>query len=125
MLDSLCKIENISEFLEQIKKEALETFLVSYKHSSDFIKKYNKNLISNNDVMYELKGYIINKNNEWFIESCHIDNVIKEVYKYLVYKIMSKLVDEGVLELCWDNEAMNFIWRKKKYARIKKWKKVI
>jgi hypothetical protein len=36
---------------------------------------------------------------------------------------MSKLVDEGVLELCWDNEAMNFIWRKKKYARIKKGKR--
>jgi hypothetical protein len=61
MLDSLCKIKTYQSFWSRLKKKHLRHFLVSYKHSSDFIKKYNKNLISNNDVMYELKGYKINK----------------------------------------------------------------
>lgn len=122
MLDSLCKIEDVSVFVEEIKKEAVNSFLLSYKNSKNFINKFNSSLLSNSDVMYEIKNYIVIKNSEYYIDGDQKELLIYDVYKQLVYKIMSKLVDEGILELCWDSTVMNFFWRKKKYARVNKWK---
>jgi hypothetical protein len=63
------------------------------------------------------------KNSEIFFDGEQEDNLIRAVYQMLVFKILSKLVDDGILELCWDAESVNFMWRKKKYARVNKIKK--
>lgn len=123
MLSSLYHIDNLEEFKQKIRSDAIEIFLLSYKESKHFIEKYNDQLISIDDVQCELKNYIFIKNNEYYIDNEQIENVTRSVYQQLVFKILSKLVDDGILEMCWDSEMASFIWRKKKYARIGKIKK--
>jgi len=123
MLETLQKIDNLPEFIHDIKKEAIKTFLISYKDSEVFINKYDKKLLSDNDVEIEMRPYLIVKKYEYYIDSEQIDSLLKDVYQQLVFKILNKLVDENVLEMCWDADLMNFMWRKKKYARINKIKR--
>jgi hypothetical protein len=47
-----------------------------------------------------------------------IEKIIKNVYKELVEKILNKLVDEGILEMCWDCDKMEVIWKKKKGVHV-------
>lgn len=124
MLDTFQKIDDLEEFHNKIKHEAIRCFLLSYKNSKDFIDTYNKSLLKSEEVEFEARNYLTKRNDAYYIDSEQLDNLIKDVYKILVFKVLSKLVDEGIFELCWDSEAMNFLWRKKKYARINKWKKI-
>jgi hypothetical protein len=117
-------IDNLPNFIHNIKKEAIKTFLLSYKESDVFINKYDSNLLSDNDIEYEMKPYLIVKNYYYYINYEQIENILKAVYQQLVYKILNKLVEEGILEMCWDVPLMNFIWRKKKYSRLNKIKKL-
>jgi hypothetical protein len=120
MLETFHKIDNMNDFVEKIKKDTIQTFLISYKDSKDFITKFNKDLLTSDDVEYEMKPFLIVKNNYYYIDNEQIETLIKNTYQQLVFKIMSKLVDAGVLELCWDSCIMNFVWRKKKYSRLNK-----
>jgi hypothetical protein len=122
MLDTFQKIDDLQEFNNKIKHEAIRCFLMSYKNSKEFIDTYNNTLLKIEDVEFEAKTYLMKKSDGYYIDSEQIDNLIRDVYKFLVFKILSKLVDEGIFELCWDSDTMNFLWRKKKYARINKWK---
>jgi hypothetical protein len=49
-----------------------------------------------------------------------IERIIKVLYKDLVEKILNKLVDDGILEMCWDDSKMEIIWRKKKGVHVSK-----
>ena len=123
MIETFQRIDNLPEFIHNIKKEAIKTFLLSYKDSEVFISKYNTGLIKDDDVEFEMRPYLVVKNYGYYIDSEKIETLLKDVYQQLVYKILNKLVDEGILEMCWDQDLMNFVWRKKKYARLNKIKK--
>jgi len=47
-----------------------------------------------------------------------IEKAIKTLYKELVEKVLNKLVDEGILEMCWDPEKMEILWKKKKGIHV-------
>jgi hypothetical protein len=123
MLETFQRIDNLPEFIHGIKKEAIKTFLMSYKDSEVFISRFDDNLLSDADVEFEMRPYLTIKNYGYYIDREQIELLLKDVYKQLVYKILNKLVDAGVLEMCWDDTLMNFIWRKKKYARLNKIKR--
>jgi hypothetical protein len=116
-------IDNLPEFVHNVKKEAIKTFLISYKDSRIFISRYDDKLLNDRDIEYEMQPYLVKKNFMYYIDDDQIEILLKDVYQQLVYKILSKLVDAGILEMCWDNSLMNFIWRKKKYARLNKIKR--
>jgi hypothetical protein len=120
MLDTFQRIDNLPAFIHEIKKEAIKTFLLSYKNSEVFLNKYDNKLLSDRDVEFELRPYLVIKNHCYYIDYEQIDTLLKVVYQQLVFKILNKLVDDGILEMCWDSLTMNFIWRKKKYARLSK-----
>jgi hypothetical protein len=120
MLDTFFRIDNLQEFINQVRNDVVHIFLLSYKNSRHFIEKYNDSLLSEQDIRYEMSNFTHIKNNEIFFDGEQRDNLVKAIYQTLVFKILSKLVDDGILELCWDDEIMNFTWRKKKYARISK-----
>lgn len=119
MLDTHQKIDNIDLFNIQLKKDAIRTFLISYKDSVDFLAKYNDDLLTYKDIEFASKRFIILLDNEYYIDKEDVNLLIKELYNQLVFKVLSKLVDEGKLELCWDDERLDFIWRKKRRNRYK------
>jgi hypothetical protein len=123
MLETYQRIDNLPAFVHNIKKEAIKTFLISYKDSEVFISRYNDKLLSDSDIEYEMRPYLVIKNYGYYIDCEQIEPLLKDVYQQLVYKILNKLVDAGILEMCWDDSLMNFIWRKKKYARLNKIKR--
>ena len=111
--DELKTIRNLEGFIGRVKIEALSTFMITYQKSSKFIEKYDEDFLSRDIIEYESKRFLL-YNEElqaYNIYKGDIERVIKAVYKELVEQVLNKLVDEGELELCWDAEEKNFLWR--------------
>lgn len=116
-------VEDIDKLKSKILQETIDIFISSYADSVLFINS-RTDLINIDDVTYELHNYINYTDGVYYVDYDEIDNfVIKSLYNTLVVRVMNKLVDDGILELCWDNESSNFLWRKKKRSNINKWKK--
>jgi hypothetical protein len=114
-------IHNINYFRNYVKKEATNTFLVSFSKSKEFIELYEESLLTDDLVKIECNKHIfINPDNseDLLIFNEDIEKIIKALYKELVEKILNKLVDDGILEMCWDAEKMEIIWRKKKGIHV-------
>jgi hypothetical protein len=116
-------VEDIERLKERILQETINIFTSSYAESILFINS-RTDLISIDDVTYELNNHISYTDGVYYVDYDEIDNfVIKSLYNTLVVRVMNKLVDDGILELCWDGVTSNFVWRKKKRSDINKWKK--
>lgn len=114
-------IHNITYFFNYVRKEATNTFLMSFSKSKEFIELYEDSLLTDEMVKLECNKHIfVNpENSEDFLIFCEdIEKIIKVLYKELVEKILSKLVDDGILEMCWDSEKKEVIWRKKKGIHV-------
>ncbi len=103
-------LDNIPDFILYIRKEVLLTFKLSYKKSKMFLDKYDKSLLTDDDIEYELSQFISVKNNMYYIDNEHVEILLKIVYQQLVYKIINILVDDGILQMCWDSDKMDFVW---------------
>lgn len=102
---------NLEHFMIKIKHEALKTFLMTFENASEFIEKYNQDLLTYDIIKHECHRYIFYEDSNYLIYKQDIEIVVKNVYKQLVEQVLNKLVDEGELELCWDKEDNNFFWR--------------
>ena len=38
----------------------------------------------------------------------------KEIYKDFVEIVLGKLVDDGILSMCWNSETMEIVWKNNK-----------
>jgi len=115
------RIENMNDFYLDVIDQAVKTFIMSYYKSMLFIKRYNKNLLTVKDAIYESSILVYKIKNHTYILANNKEKLIKNLYNLLVTRIMNKLVDDGILELCWSNN--DFLWRKKKKANISAWRK--
>ena len=117
---------DLKKFMTKIKHEAMKTFLVTFENATEFIEKYNEDLLTYDIINHECQRYLLFDKNKYYIYKGDIERLVKQVYKQLVEQVLNKLVDEGKLELCWDKEEMNFIWRpvkEKQYDRSGRYKK--
>mgnify|MGYP005853863595 CR=1 FL=1 len=119
----LCRFETISFFVEKIKQEAIEYFLLTFENAMDFIEKYYDSLLPYDIIIYQTQKYFLHDKGVVLFKQDY-EKALKCVYKELVEEILNKLVDEGTLELCWDKHNKTFFWReveeKTSDGRIKK-----
>jgi hypothetical protein len=115
------KINNRIYFLNFVRKEATNTFLVIFQKTQEFIDIYEECLLSDDLVQFEVNKYIFeNPDNpsQLLVYEDDIEKIIKNIYRELVEKILNKLVDVGILEMCWDSKSSEVIWRKKKGVHV-------
>jgi hypothetical protein len=113
-------IKSINYFLNYIRIEATNTFLMTFQNTKEFIDTFEDTLLTDKIVLYEANRYIFEnpEGENWLIYHEDIEKVIKIVYKELVEKVLNKLVDEGILEMLWDTDKMEVIWKKKKGVHV-------
>jgi hypothetical protein len=115
------KINNRIYFLNFVRKEATNTFLVIFQKTQEFIDIYEECLLSDDLIQFEANKYIFeNPDNpsQLFVYEDDIEKIIKNIYRELVERVLNKLVDAGILEMCWDNKLSEVIWRKKKGVHV-------
>jgi len=117
---------NLNQFMVKVKHEALKTFLITFQNASDFIEKYNDDLLTYDIINYECQRYLFIEGPDYHIYKSDVERLVKQLYKQLVEQVLNKLVDEGELELCWDKKEENFFWRpvkEKQDGRSRRYKK--
>lgn len=126
----ICKITNMEGFVEYVKKRAWENFTIKVaRHFSD--KKDIKKIELDTDdigddedlpldvIMYELRRFVFYGNEkETFILKHNIEDIIKSLANHIIAKFMGRLVDQGVLDMCWDSKFNEFIWRPKVHKDV-------
>lgn len=108
--EELCRFKNLVIFLETIREDAIRHFLLAYDNASEFIEKYDIELINYDTIKYLCKRYIRNYEGITILKDDY-ERSLREVYKELVEQVLNKLVDEGTLELCWNSKEKTFFWR--------------
>jgi len=72
--------------------------------------------------MQEIRRFVFydNEENETYILKINIDDIIKTLANQIIANFLGRLVDKGILEMCWDSKFNEFIWRVKQQPKAKK-----
>lgn len=127
----VCKIVSMEGFVDYLRKMAWEQFTVKvsnhFKNKND-IKKIN---LSTDDVgeedlplviiMQEIRRFAFydKEEEETFILRNNIQDIIKTLANQIISNFLGRLVDTGVLDMCWDSKFNEFIWQIKPKPRKK------
>lgn len=136
---SICKIIDMEGFIKFLKDKSFEQFTNKIKKYIGKEIKVNlksvkqDELMPTNIVILEVKQFFWNgseiegedsKNkDDIFIMKSHIEDTVKALSNEIIYKFLSNLVNDGILEMCWDSDFNQFIWRSRVIEKIPKAKK--
>lgn len=112
MKDTLQVIEDLEEFKYSLKSHVFKTFLLSFMHSEFFLDQYEEDLLTEEIICYWVKKFIIKEHGNFAIYDSALLKLEKELYKEFVESIMGKLVDKGILLMCWDSDTEKIVWKK-------------
>lgn len=109
-------INNMDEFVEDIKQKTFKFYLSSYANQDEFINVHQENKLTNNIVLFWVDYYsFLSENGSRLIFSYDYDDLMSRVYKEYCQCMMNKLVDEGKFRLMWDNKKKIVYWKKVRY----------
>jgi hypothetical protein len=133
---SICKIIDMDGFIKFLKDKSFEQFTHKIKKYIGKEIKVNLKSIKQDDLMptavimlevnkffwngLEVDGNEVGNKNDVFIMKYHIEDTVKTLSNEIIYKFLAKLVDAGTLEMCWDTDFNQFIWRNKIMATADK-----
>jgi fructose-1,6-bisphosphatase len=116
------QIKNIDAFISSLRMECvgevLESISVRFYGKKKMLSKLMKNekvvesFLPSIIIEDEVDKYIFSTTvyvDDVFIRPQHIETIIQDLSVDLTDIIMMKLVDHGVLEMCWHNN--DFMWR--------------
>lgn len=116
--EAMLKIADRVAFLCDIKKDVITTFLTAFSESDDFINVYDESLLSVSVMEFWLDHFSIVRNGEdYYMLIKDRERLRLCLYKELTEKVLSKLVDNGVLLMMWDNKKKRVFWKKKELAK--------
>jgi hypothetical protein len=113
MKDTLQVIEDITEFKISVRNNVFKTFLLSFIHNEFFLDQYEESLLTEQIVDYWVKQFVKEEHGHFAIYDSKLIKLEKALYKDFVEAIMGKLVDDGFLQMCWDTDLNQIIWKKK------------
>lgn len=123
MSDESIKLQfsDLDDFILWAKKESLNLTLRSigrnFFDDPEFYKDKwelpDEEDLPEEIVLDESVEYIEEDDKCYVILSPNAEKVLCALSNILLYKMLSRLVDDGVLELCWSKDAENFVWRVK------------
>jgi len=128
----VCKIISMDGFVDYLRKKSWGQFskkvIKHFKNKND-IKKIGIDTddIGEEDlpvaiIMQEIRRFVFydNEENETYILKINIDDIIKTLANQIIANFLGRLVDKGILEMCWDSKFNEFIWRVKQQPKAKK-----
>lgn len=107
-------ISNLQEFVNDIKINAFNITLSKLLNnkflfdniSDDYIDSFSPNILD-----FELRKFIkTNQNDEFTIFKKDINKLIISLSNEITSHILSKMVDNGKLSLCWDKTSKDFVF---------------
>ena len=112
MKDTLQVIEDIEEFKCSVREHVFKTFLLSFLRNPIFIAQYEEELLTEEMVEYWVFQFIDAEQGYFAIYDSKLTKLERELYKDFVEAVMGKLVDDGILSMCWDDEIEKIVWKK-------------
>lgn len=117
---SVIEIEDIDEFVDWVRKQALSFALERIGKS--FFKEESKydglwefpeeEDLSSDEVLNEIdKVVVVEDQSKMLILTRDVERALGNVTNLLLQRLLGKLVDIGVLEMCWNPETEDFMWR--------------
>lgn len=133
---SICKIIDMEGFLKFLKDKSFEQFTHKIQKYIGKEIKVNLKSIKQDELMpksvieleinkffwngLEVDGEETGNKDDVFIMKSHIEDTVKTLSNEIIYKFLAKLVDHGTLEMCWDSDFNQFIWRNKLMTKLEK-----
>lgn len=116
------EIVDLNEFISWLRQQSLNLALMQIgKNFFDDPQKYvgiwedpDDEDLSEDDVFDEIIPYLFvddNDQDKFYLLSKDAQKALGEVTNKLIYVFLNELVDEGVLEMCWNDETNDFMWR--------------
>lgn len=118
----IINITDMSLFLDSVKKETIFAFMTTFDDLEDYITENYEEILTYEEIQWECKRYFIldNETRKYSVYKKDFNKILKDMYKYLVCKMLNKQVDEGKLLLCWDKKKKEFLWTKPKTEKYRK-----
>jgi hypothetical protein len=107
-------IEDINEFKFTIRNNVLKTFLLTFLKSSTILDQYDEDLLTVEILDFWIGQYIKKKKKLHYIQDSDVMKLEKEIYKDFVEMVLGKLVDKGILVMCWDSDIGSVVWKNTK-----------
>jgi hypothetical protein len=121
----ICKIVNMEGFVEYVRKMSWQEFSLKVSKRFSDKKDIKKIELDTDDIgddedlplaiiMSELRRFVFyGEDKEPFILKSNIHDIIKTLANHIIAKFLGRLVDQNILEMCWDPKFNEFIWRVK------------
>ena len=124
--ETLYRIKDLHDFKDHIKTQVWKKFKVKisdyFEVDNDDVssivnkEEVDESYVSLEVLEYEVEKFVVvdewNKNRGYIMKS-DIARLITSLTNEIISKHLNKLVDKGTLEMCWDNEKYEFVWRPK------------
>lgn len=116
---NVVEFDNLENFVDWIKNRALEFALQrigdnffddpdKYKDKWDQPEESD---LSYDTVVDSLSPFLMKTQKKYEILTLDLEKVLSELTNLLLQNILNTLVDMEVLEMCWNDETDNFMWR--------------
>jgi hypothetical protein len=110
------QIDNMDEFVKEIKEKTFEFYLSSYTNQEDFIRVHQEDKLTDKIVVFWVNHFsFFSDSGNRVIFSTDYDDLLSRVYKEYCQCMMNKLVDDGYFNLMWDNKKKIVYWKKVRY----------
>ena len=124
--DDLKQIEDLENFLIFLKIKSFKVFLTKmfgvwkeiYEADDICIKhkdvEWIKDRLDDIELLKDVENFILSDEDQnLFITDEDYTSLVLSVSNDMVGSFLNKLVDDGLLEMCWDPKIDEFIWRSK------------
>lgn len=115
----ILEIDNLENFILWIREQSYTLAIrhIGHLFFNDQMKYENEIIddeIDDEEVFIELFPNLIEDEsiaNKYYITSKDAAGVIKNIANKFLYNFINQLVDCNILEMCWDKNREDFIWR--------------
>ena len=114
MKNTLQVIDDLEEFKFSIRNNVFKTFLLTFLKSNTLLKHYDEDLLTTDIIDFWTNQYIKRKKSIYYIYDSDVIKLEKEIYTEFVEIVLGKLVDDGILEMCWDSDIGSVVWKNNK-----------
>ena len=110
---STFQINDMNEFIKEIKQETFRCYISSYKNWEDFIRVHDESRLTDKLVLFWVDHFsFVNENGSRVIHSSDYEDLLIRVYKEYCECMLNKLVDNGCFSLMWDSKKKIVYWKK-------------
>lgn len=115
------EIINIDDFISWMRQQSLTLALIQigrnfFRDPGKYIGQWEypeQSDLPDEEVFDEMVPYLFSDNDEdrFYMMSKDAHNILQSVTNRLIYMLLNNLVDNGVLEMCWNTKTNDFMWR--------------